>query len=332
MEKTKKRKDIFKNKILIFIMVAFIIASILINVGLMITDIIYINTGMTLTACGLNNVEWLDFWKEYIAIGISFMGICLVYICSNKDRKKQLQEENAKQYLEEVRREEDVLVEVTQSFNMGMVYKALLQQAKNDNYEGRLVLADSRANIERAHVKFEILTKLCDDFKKCENCDFSPCADEKVMHELRDMFYDMEKHYIAMLEIGENCLEYLNQEQGCIESLNIEKQIQSNTEELIRLYKIQGTFEKENDLKIELEKIKENINNLENFKSESEEMDRFIAKIKKEINYINEEARPEFIKYCKAYIDMKKIHASELRTTVQIKHDKINEKYKLNGR
>lgn len=146
------------------------------------------------------------------------------------------------------------------------------------------------------------------------------------MHDLRDMFYDMEKHYFDMLEIGENFLEYLNQEQGYIETLNIEKQIQSNTEELIKLYKIQGTFEKENDLKIELEKIKENINNLEKFKSESEEMDRFIAKIKKEINYINEEARPRFTKYCKAYIDMKKIHASELRTTGQIKHDKINEK------
>lgn len=326
MRKTKKWKAIFKNKILIFIMGAFVAAPILINVGLMITDIIYINTGMTLTACGLNNVEWLGFWKEYIAIGISFMGICLVYISSNKDREKQLQEENAKQYLEEVRREEAVLVEVTQSFNMGVVYKALLQQARNDNYEGRMVLADSRANIEQTHIKFEILAELCDDFKKCENCEFSPCADGKVMHELRDIFYDMEKHYFDMLKIGENLLEYLNEKQGCIESLNVEKQMENNTEELIRLYKIQGECAKENDLKKELEKIKENINNLEKIKIQSEEMDRLIAKIQKEINYINEVARPKFIRYCKAYIDMKKIHANELRTTGQIKYNKINEK------
>ena len=146
------------------------------------------------------------------------------------------------------------------------------------------------------------------------------------MHELRDMFYDMEKHYFDMLEIGENFLEYLNEKQGCIESLNVEKQMQNNTEELIRLYKIQGECEKENDLKKELEKIKENINNLEKIKIHSEEMDRLIAKIQKEINYINEEARAKFIRYCKAYIDMKKIHANELRTTGQIKHNKINEK------
>lgn len=326
MRKTKKWKAIFKNKILLFIMVAFVVAPILVNVGLMITDIVYINTGMTLTACGLNNVEWLDFWKEYIAIGISFMGICLVYISSNNDREKQIQEEHAKQYLAEVRREETVLVEVAQSFNMGVVYKALLQQAKNDKCEGRIVLADSRANIEQAHIKFEILTELCDDFKKCENCEFSPCADGKIMHELRDVFYDMEKHYYDMLKIGETFFEYLDYEHGRKESLNREEKIQNNTEDIIELYKIQGLHEKENDLKIELEKIKENINNLKKSKAESDKMYRFLAKIQKEINYINEDARPKFIRYCKAYIDMKKAHANELRTTGQIKHNKANEK------
>ena len=41
----------------------------------------------------------------------------------------QLREKDAQQYLEEVRREEEVLVDVVQNFNIGVVYDALLQQA-----------------------------------------------------------------------------------------------------------------------------------------------------------------------------------------------------------
>ena len=33
----------------------------------MFTNIIYEKTGNTLTAKGLNNAEWLGFWKQYLA-------------------------------------------------------------------------------------------------------------------------------------------------------------------------------------------------------------------------------------------------------------------------
>lgn len=114
MEKSKKRKKLSKSKILISVVIAFALAPLLINVGLIITDIIYEKTGLTLTALGLNNVEWLDFWKQYLAIVISFLGIYLVYISASNDRERQLQEKNAQQYLDEVRKEEYVLVEVAQ--------------------------------------------------------------------------------------------------------------------------------------------------------------------------------------------------------------------------
>lgn len=191
MDKTKKPGSSSKSKILIFVVIVFAVAPLLINVGLVITDIIYENTGFTLTAYGINNVEWLDFWKQYLAISISFLGIYLVYISASKDREKQLQEKNAQQYLEEVRREENVLVEVAQSFNTGVVYDALLQQAKSNIFEGRKILADSRANLDHTHIKFELLTDLCDDFKKCEMCSFSPSIDKLIMVELRDLFYEM---------------------------------------------------------------------------------------------------------------------------------------------
>ena len=201
MSKSKKEKTDSKSKILALVVIAFAVAPLLINVGLVITDIIYEKTGATLTAYGLNNVEWLDFWKQYVAIAISFLGVYLVYISSSRAREMQLREKDAQQYLEEVRREEEVLVDVVQSFNIGVVYDALLQQARSNIYEGRKVLADSRVNMDFVHIKFELLTELCDDFKKCEKCSYSPCVDKTIMLELRDLFYDMEKHYLTEIQI-----------------------------------------------------------------------------------------------------------------------------------
>ena len=323
MSKSKKEKTSSKGKILALVVIAFAIAPLLINIGLVITDIVYEKTGFTLTAYGLNNVEWLDFWKQYLAIAISFLGIYLVYISSNKDREMQLREKNAQQYLEEVQREEEVLVDVVQRFNIGVIYEALLQQARFNIYEGRKVLADSRINMDLVHIKFELLTDLCDDFKKCEKCTFSPCVDKTIMLELRDLFYDMEKHYFNMLDAGENFLERLNQEQQILNSLSLENEIKTNTAQLVDLYKRHGSVEEVTSSQKELEQIKERINNLEKSKLDSDEMNRFVATIQKEKEYIEKEARPKFIRYCKTYTDIKKAHAREIRNVGHIRYNKV---------
>ena len=325
MSKSKKEKTASKSKILALVVIAFAVAPLLINVGLVITDIIYEKTGATLTAYGLNNVEWLAFWKQYLAIAISFLGVYLVYISSNKDREMQLREKDAQQYLEEVRREEEVLVDVVQSFNIGVVYDALLQQASSNIYEGRKVLADSRVNMDLVHIKFELLTELCDDFKKCEKCSYSPCVDKTIMLELRDLFYDMEKHYFDMLNAGEHFLERLEQEQQILNSLNLENKLKINTEQLVDLYKRHGSVEEVTASQTELEQIKERINNLEKSKLDLVEMNRFVATIQKEKEYIEKVARPKFVRYCKVYTDIKKAHARELRTTGYIKYNKVDD-------
>lgn len=325
MSKSKKEKTASKSKILALVVIAFAVAPLLINVGLVITDIIYEKTGATLTAYGLNNVEWLDFWKQYLAIAISFLGVYLVYISSNKDREMQLREKDAQQYLEEVRREEVVLVDVVQSFNIGVVYDALLQQARSNIYEGRKVLADSRVNMDLVHIKFELLTELCDDFKKCEKCSYSPCVDKTIMLELRDLFYDMEKHYFDMLNAGEDFLERLEQEQQILNSLNLENKIKINTEQLVDLYKRHGSVEEVTASQTELEQIKERINNLEKSKLDLVEMNRFVATIQNEKEYIEKEARPKFIRYCKTYTDIKKAHAKEIRNTGHIRYNKVGD-------
>lgn len=325
MSKVKKKKASFKSNILVIVVIAFAVAPLLINVGLVFTDFIYDKTGVTLTAYGLNNVEWLDFWKQYLAIVISFWGIYLVYISSSKDREIQLRERNAQQYLDDVRREEDVLVEVVQNFNTGVVYDAILQQATSNSYEGRKLLSASKAHIDHVHIKFELFTDLCDDFKKCEKCSFSPCIDKTIMIELRELFYDMEKHYFDMVNAGENFLERLNQEQQILNWLNIENNLKINTEQLADLYKQQGLVEKADASNTELECIKERIKNLEDSKLELDGMNKFVAAIQKEKEYIEKEARPKFIRYCKVYIDIKKAHAKELRTTGYIKYTKVDD-------
>lgn len=325
-EKFKKWNEFLNNKGLIFVVAVIVVAPLFINVGLMITDFIYAKTGFTLTAQGLSNVQWLDFWKQYLAVAISFIGVGLVYISSNMDRKQRLQEEGARQYLEEIRREENVLVEVTQIFNTGVIYEAIMQQAKDDIYAGKKVLTDSMASLDKAHIQFEILTGLCDDFKKCEKCIYDPCEDKKVMTELRDLFYDMEKHYFAMLKAGEEFFERLGQEETRKKLLVINLEMQNNTEQITKLYEFQGLTENADASRDELQHIKETINNLEKSQLEQEEINRFVLKIKEEIDYINDEIRPKFIRYCKVYIDMKKAHAKELRTTGHIQYNKVEEK------
>ena len=169
--------------------------------------------------------------------------------------------------MEGVRQEENVLVDVTQGFNISIVYKALLQQSKSANiYDGRMVLTNARANMDQMHIKFEILTELCDDFKKCENCRYLPCIDRKVMIELRDLFYDIEKHYFNMLDIGESFLECLDKEQERKKLLETETKIQNNTEELIELYKNQGLTDNVYLSQQDLQSIKKQIKNLEKSK------------------------------------------------------------------
>ena len=208
----------------------------------------------------------------------------MAYVSSNTDRKHKRQEEQAQQYLEGVRQEENVLVDVTQGFNISIVYKALLQQSKSANiYDGRMVLTNARANMDQMHIKFEILTELCDDFKKCENCRYLPCIDRKVMIELRDLFYDIEKHYFNMLDIGESFLECLDKEQERKKLLETETKIQNNTEELISIVKSGKTTIKEQKEEV--------IETLEQFISNSTNEESIKKDIKYAIDYLKKEGK-----------------------------------------
>lgn len=56
-------------------LVIFLILPLILNVFLYVTDIVYQKYGFTLTAMGLHNKEWLEFFGMYIPACIAFLGI-----------------------------------------------------------------------------------------------------------------------------------------------------------------------------------------------------------------------------------------------------------------
>lgn len=79
-----------KNKLkIVLILVLVVMIPVLVNFGLMTTDLLNDKYGVELTARGLDNKNWLEFWKDYAATIVAFTGIHLVWESAGKDRKRQ---------------------------------------------------------------------------------------------------------------------------------------------------------------------------------------------------------------------------------------------------
>lgn len=311
--KSKLKLFIEKNG-LIIVIVLLILAPIFINIGLVATDYFYQKTGATLTAVGVNNENWLEFWKDYISIAIAFLGIYLVWDSSNKDRKKQYNKDLAEQYLQRISQEEKVLVEVSQCFNTGIIYKSLVTLDGMAAKDSRLILQDSRDKLDEAHVKFELLTELSNDFQKCENCNYNPCRDKEIMKEIRDIFYDMEEHYTNMLNLGEEYCNKVVEGQRNLEMINIHMKLVNNIKQQISWSNKEGISPDDiNDLQEQLAEEEQQLRELNEAKLSEDILNSMVKPIHKEIDNISKILRPKFNKYCKSYIDTKKKHAVELR-------------------
>ena len=322
--KLRKKSKLFQQKFWLFlVIILLIVAPIFINVGLMVTDYYYQKTGNALTAVGLSNENWLEFWKDYISIAIAFFGIYLVWDSSNKDRKKQYNRELAEQYLHTVSQEENVLVEVSQCFNTGIIVRSLLIFGNTTVQESRLVLQDARDKIDEAHIKFELLTNLSDDFQKCLNCKYNPCIDKKIMKDIRDIFYDIEKHYINMLNLGEEYCEKIASGQRNLEMLDIQEKLVYKLKQQILQLQDNYTPSEIYNLKQQLIGEEKQLKKLNEAKLSGDMLKEMVEPIHKEIDYISKDVRPKFNRYCKAYIDIKKKHAMELRMNGTINYTTI---------
>ncbi len=328
MKRVKRGVNIQKirnNKILVVVIVLLIIAPLIINAGLMFMDFVYSKMGIILTANNLNNANWLEFWKDYISVAIAFLGIYLVWDSSNKDRKMQSYRDLAEQYLKRVSEEEKVLVEVSQCFNMGIICKVLGYLDDTSIQHSKTILQEARDRMDEVHVKFELLTDLSDDFERCKQCMHNPCIDKRIKKELRDMFYDMEKHYIDMLNAGDDCVNRIIEEQNNFKQIGIYTELISGLKQQISyMQKAAITLDEIGQVQKQLMEAEQKLENLNDTKLNQEVLKQMIKPIHKEVDYLSKTMRPKFNRYCKCYIDLRKKHASELENDGIVKFVKEN--------
>ncbi len=299
-------------KSLFFVIIMLIAAPVLINGGLAVTDFLCDKLGITLTARGLNNESWLDFWKYYLSTAIAFFGVYLVWDTANKDRKSRDNKDDSIQYLSRVSLEEKTLVEVVQCFNTGIIYKALNQLGETTVQECKAVLQDARDKMDEAHIKFEMLTDILDDYERCSRCEHNPCWDRKIKEKVRDTFYSMEKRYTGILNVGDDYLNKVAAEKRNLEITGIQTWISDNLKDQISYLQLRGgSYEELAQKQEELSNAEKQIEELIRTKMSPEEMRNLLQSAEKEIDCLAKE-RAEFIGCCKNYINLQRGHARDI--------------------
>lgn len=325
LNQDKKLKMSESKKCILTVIVLLVAAPLIINIGLLIMDIIYYRFDIVLTARGLNNEKWLEFWRDYLSVAIAFFGIYLVWDSSNKDRKRQINKDESEQYLKKLDEEKNTLVEISQCFHAGAVYKVLYQSSSATIQNSRMMLEDLRDKMDEMHVKFELLTDLSDDFERCKSCRFNPCTDKRIKKEIRDIFYEMEKHYIDMINAGENYISKIDEEQRNSVSISISEKLKYNLNSQISYmqqinYNVEEIYRRQQELMHTEQQLKE----LEDLKLSKEDLMEMMKPISEEIEYLTQ-TRPKFNRYCKAYIDLKRNHAADIMRDGNIKYFKEND-------
>lgn len=340
--KLDKIKIFIKKYWILCIVIFFIMIPLLLNVGLYITDIIFNKYGLTLTANGLENKDWLAFLSTYLSVVIAFVGICLAWESSNADRKKDKNEKLAQEYGEDIKEEKNVLIEVCQSFNTDIAWKIMIELNNLDTKECKRTLQNAREQVLNAQVKFELLTDVADNFQKCEKCNFNPCYDKENMIAIRDQYYKMENMYFQMLDNINTYIVKIDQQRIDENKIQIDEKIVKDGKEMISLLKQriiyedemtrQKTFEEIQKLEQEISHLNSEINALKEQEINVEKVKELADPIVESINVISQDMKPKMISYCKSYIGWKKRHKEELFQDGQkkfVKFPECNEFLKL---
>ncbi|MBD5517097.1 MAG: hypothetical protein HDR07_00885 [Lachnospiraceae bacterium] len=320
--KVDKIKIFIKKYWILCIVIFFIMIPLLLNVGLYITDIIFNKYGLTLTANGLENKDWLAFLSTYLSVVIAFVGICLAWESSNADRKREKNEKLAQEYGEDIKEEKNVLIEVCQSFNTDIAWKIMIELDNPDTKECKRTLQNAREQVLNAQVKFELLTDIADNFQKCEKCNFNPCYDKENMIAIRDLYYKMENLYFDMLENINSYIDKFDQQRIDKNKISINEKLVINNEEMLLALKqriiyedevkMQNTFAEIQKIEQEISCLNFEINALKKQEIDVEKMNELAKPIIELINVITQEMKPKMISYCKSYIGWKKRHKEEL--------------------
>lgn len=199
-------KDIYvthKGFIILFI---FLFIPFVINGGLIITDYVYLKTGRMLTAYGLDNKDWLNFWQNYCSISVAFIGVYLVWNSSNETRKLEKLKEAKNYRINELLKEENVMVEIVENIEIGVAYNAVRKciANKNDITETMHYLNEVEDRLNVAHVKFELLTDISMNYERGECAESNKDFDIDKLKEHRDLFYKIENEYLDLIQLTQN--------------------------------------------------------------------------------------------------------------------------------
>lgn len=323
-----KMKMYIKMHWILCIVMLLIVLPLLLNIGIYITDVVYDEFGWTLTARGLENQDWLDFWGTYLSVVIAFVGICLTWKASAENRKMDKNEKLAQEYDENLKEEKNVLIEVCQSFNTDIIYKAINELNNMDTRDCKRILQNSRERILDVQVKFELLSDIADGFQKCEGCDFNPCYDRENMIAVRDLYYKMENIYLEMLHDCGIYVDKMEQQQRNEKIIQNEEEMISLLQQRICLAKDMATPGSVEDIKRmeeEISRFRYNIEMLKGQRLEDEEVKKLVAPVVKTINLISQEMKPQIISYCKSYMGWKSRHKRELLLEGRIRYIKYPE-------
>lgn len=298
----------------------------IINSLLCYTDFLYIKKGWTLSPVGVGNKEWLEFWSTYIVAIITLLSALLVWFSSKKERRRQNNIEIERLYMEDLKREQQILVDVVKGMDIALVYKTLTLASSENIYETREKLQIKRDEILNGQSEMEIFTDISISLEQCNDA----CKYHKIVKSIHDKYYKLEGTCINIIN---NCDEYLvkmsltnglnKEKQGYEDVIKIQNEIINKQQKLIENGLLQATqkmsAEKEisdlqtkiNEYNYEMQYCRKKINTLEIEMNESLEM------IKVLFNTLNEE-KPNFVNACKDYINYKKSKIKEIIDTGEV--------------
>ncbi len=272
-------------------LVIFLILPLILNVFLHVTDIVYQKCGFTLTAKGLNNKEWLEFFGMYLPACIAFLGIITAIKTAREERIAHRNETVACQYERKINEEKKILLNVCHSFNTDMVRKSFLEIC--DTQINSVQIQQSRRELQKAtecildaQAEFELLTEIIDVYVECEKCGLNHCCDYKIKKEIKGLYYQMEQIYLDTINL---CNKYIDQI-------------------------LQRTSRDLKDIGDSVE--------IQQGKITDEEIKKMSQDIIKGMNKISQDMRPKLIGYCKSYLQWKNLHWRELLDDGKINYKK----------
>ena len=296
----------------------------IVNILMCLTDVLYIYRGWTLSPVGVGNKEWIAFWGNYL-VGITALGSALlVWIASKKERKRQNNIEIEHIYTDDLKREQQTLVNICRSIDTSVAYNLFVLNEINDLREQKQLVQRTRNDVLNGQSELELQTNIA---VSLENCTDKECLYYKIVIQTRDIYYIIEKNYLEMLKECDWYLIKRGTMSRLYENLNgINSTINQQELKLKQNQSLMNKIDPNNpnhlileseifallsDIKKAKSKVRDINVELEKLQNESKACEERIIDLNDKIKM----DKPKLINYAKNYIDYKRRKTGEIIET-----------------